>query len=69
MNYLLAAAITNLSYAVSDVANGVILKRDSPLKVATWVAIFALAIFFVPMLIFFRDELDRLGAANALLML
>jgi drug/metabolite transporter (DMT)-like permease len=67
VNYLLAAAITNLSYAVSDVANGVILRRDSPLKVSTWVAIFALAIFFVPMLLFFRGELARLDVVNVLL--
>jgi len=67
VNYLLAAGITNLSYAVSDVVNGLILRRDSPLKVATWVAIFALAIFFVPMLIFFRDDLARLSVTNVLL--
>lgn len=67
MNYLLAAAITNLSFAVSNVANGLILRRDSPLKVATWVAIFALAIYFVPMLVFFDDELSRLTIANVVL--
>jgi drug/metabolite transporter (DMT)-like permease len=67
VNYLLAAVITNLSYAVSDVANGVILRRDSPLKVSTWVAIFALVMFFVPMLIFYRDELARLTVLNVVL--
>jgi len=69
LNYILAALVTNLSYAVSDVANGLILRRDSPLKVATWVAIFALAIFFVPMLVFFSDELARLTVVNVVLML
>jgi drug/metabolite transporter (DMT)-like permease len=67
VHYLLAAAITNLSYAVADVANGLILRRDSPLKVSTWVAIFALGIFSVPMLVFFRDELGRLTPLNVLL--
>ena len=69
MPYLLAAAITNLSYAVSDVANGLILRRDSPLKVSVWVAIFAPAIFFVPLVVFFRDELGRLTVLNTLIML
>jgi drug/metabolite transporter (DMT)-like permease len=69
VHYLLAAAITNMSYAVSDVANGLILRRDSPLKVSIWVAIFALAIFFVPMLVFFRDDLRLLTPLNALLVL
>jgi DME family drug/metabolite transporter len=69
VHYLLAAAITNLSYAVSDVVNGLILRKDSPLKVSTWVAIFALAIFFVPMLVFFSSELGRLTPLNVLLIL
>jgi len=69
VNYLLAAGITNLSYAVSDVVNGLILRRDSPLKVSVWVAIFALGIFLVPMLVFFQDELARLNLVNTLLML
>ncbi len=69
MHYLLAAAITNLSYAVADVVNGLILRRDSPLKVATWVAIFALAIFFVPMLVSFREDLARLDFVNVVLIL
>jgi drug/metabolite transporter (DMT)-like permease len=67
VHYLIAAFMTNVSYAVSDVANGLILRRDSPLKVSTWVAIFALAIFFVPMLVFFDHELERLTFVNALL--
>jgi drug/metabolite transporter (DMT)-like permease len=67
VHYLLAAAITNVSYAVSDVANGLILRKDSPLKVSTWVAIFALAIFFVPMLLFFRDDLAKLTVTNVVL--
>jgi drug/metabolite transporter (DMT)-like permease len=69
MHYLLAAVITNLSYAVSDVANGLILRRDSPLKVSTWVAIFALAIYAVPLLVFFDNELGRLTPLNVLLIL
>jgi DME family drug/metabolite transporter len=69
MHYLLAAVITNLSYAVSDVANGLILRRDSPLKVSTWVAIFALAIYAVPLFLFFDDELGRLTPLNVLLIL
>lgn len=67
MPYLLAAAITNLSYAVADVANGLILRRDSPLKVATWVAIFALAIFLVPLLVGFQEELARLDLVGLVL--
>jgi drug/metabolite transporter (DMT)-like permease len=67
VHYLVAAAITNLSYAISDVANGLILRRDSPLKVSTWVAIFALAIFALPMFVFFGDELARLNVVNVLL--
>ena len=67
MHYLLAAAITNRSYAVSDVVNGLILRKDSPLKVSAWIAIFALGIYFVPMLLFFRDELARLTVVNVLL--
>jgi drug/metabolite transporter (DMT)-like permease len=63
----LAAAITNLSYAVADVANGLILRRDSPLKVATWVAIFALAIFLVPLLVGFQEELARLDLVGLVL--
>ena len=69
MHYLLAAAITNLSYAVSDVANGLILRRDSPLKVSTWVAIFALAIYAIPLAVFYNDELTRLTPVNVLLIL
>lgn len=69
MNYLVAAFITNVSYAVSDVVNGLILRRDSPLKVSVWVAIFALAIFFVPMLVFYQDELARLTLLNVVLIL
>ncbi len=67
MHYLVAAAITNLSYAVADVANGLILRRDSPLKVATWVAIFALEIFLIPMFVYFRNDLARLDVTNVLL--
>lgn len=67
MPYLLAAAITNLSYAVADVCNGLILRRDSPLKIATWVAIFALAIFLVPLLVGFQDEIARLDLVGLVL--
>lgn len=64
MNYVLAAALTNLSYALADVGNGFVAKKNSSIKVSLWVALFACAIFAIPMFVSFQDELDRLTPAN-----
>jgi transporter family protein len=64
LNYIAAAAVTNVSYACGNTANGVVVKRNSGIKVATWTSISGLVVFLVPMLLFFRTELSRLTLVN-----
>jgi len=64
MNDILAAILSNLSYAFADNANGLVAKKNSALKIATWVSLFGLVVFSVPMLIFFQDEIARLSVVN-----
>ena len=64
MNYIAAAAVTNVSYAFGNTANGVAVKRNAGIKVATWTSISGLVVFLVPMLLFFRTELSRLTLVN-----
>lgn len=66
MNYIFAAIITNLAYAFADVGNGFVAKKNSSVKVTLWVAMFACAIFAVPMFVSFGHELERLTPANVL---
>ncbi|HSH31843.1 MAG TPA: DMT family transporter [Candidatus Saccharimonadales bacterium] len=66
MNHILAAVLSNLSYALADNGNGLAAKKNSSLKVAVWAVIYGIAIFFIPMILFFGHEIARLNLANIL---
>ncbi len=66
MHYLLAAVLSNLSYAIADNTNGVVAQKNKPLSVAIWAAIFAVVIFFIPLVIFFQHEIARLTFESVL---
>lgn len=68
MNYIVAAILSNLSYAFADNVNGLISKKNSPLKVALWVSIFGAIIFFIPAIIFFGSEIQKLTFINTIIM-
>lgn len=66
MNYILAAVLSNLSYALADNSNGLAVKKNSSIKVAVWAVLFCIVIFFVPMILFFGQEIEKLNFLNIL---
>jgi drug/metabolite transporter (DMT)-like permease len=64
MPYILAAILSNLSYAFADNLNGLIAKRNSPFKQAIWVSSLGVLIFLVPAIFFFPNEVSRLNITN-----
>ena len=64
VNPVVAAGVTNVSYACGNTATGVAVKRNSGIKVALWTAIAGLVVYLAPMLVFFRGELARLTPVN-----
>jgi drug/metabolite transporter (DMT)-like permease len=66
MNYILAAILSNLSYATADIGNGLASKKNSSLKNSFWVVFYSLIIFFVPAILFFQHEIVKLNLSNIL---
>jgi transporter family protein len=60
MPYILAAILSNLSYALADNASGLVAKRNGPLKVALWSAMVGTLVFALPLFLFFQSEIAKL---------
>ncbi len=69
MNYILAALASNLSFAFSDNVTGVLSRKNKPLTIALWAAVFGLMIFLVPALTIFSSEFAKLTPSNLAVML
>ena len=67
MNDIVAAILSNLSYAFEDNGNGLIARKNSPLKVATWIALTGV-ILFTPLLFLFPNEIHRITPINLLIL-
>lgn len=64
MPYLIAAILSNITYAFTDIFNGASAKRNGPLQVAFWVAVCGTLVFLLPLFIWFGADLHRLNALN-----
>ncbi len=69
MNFILAAVLSNLSYAFADNANGLLSKKNKPLAIAFWATAFGILIFFIPAITIFSSELSRITPTNLAIML
>lgn len=67
MPYVLAAILSSFGYAVGDSFNGLVAKKNSSVVVGFWASIFCVMLFFLPLVIFFRDQLARVTVVNLLI--
>ncbi|HTE58637.1 MAG TPA: DMT family transporter [Verrucomicrobiae bacterium] len=64
---IIGAVVASLSFAFADNANGIAVQKNSTYKVAVWAVLFSSVLFFVPMLLFFGHEIEKLNLVNVLL--
>lgn len=69
MNYILAAILSNLSFALSDNVNGLLSKKNKPLQVTLWTSLISTVLFFIPAITIFSGELSKLTARSLFFML
>lgn len=69
MNYIVAAILSNISFAVANNANGVLSKNNKPIKIAIWSSMIGLVLFFIPLVTIFRGDLAKLSVGTLFVML